>query len=275
MRFAAFLLAAALLPLPLAAQSQPDAGTIWKSFLEWYRSAPDQGADAAFPEEAYRVKLLKDGIPEAEANRRSVLLGKLALERTEALEIWFDHVFAREQPSFRTEPNALLMETVKGLKPGRALDVAMGQGRNAIWLASQGWVVTGFDISMEALATARTAAEKKGLKIEAVRSGWQNFEFGKEQWDLIVLSYAFVPIWDPAFVSRLRVSLNKDGLVVFEHFLVEKPGTVPRFTGIPEPNELPRLFLPDFRILRYEDAVAVSEWFPRKAPLVRMVARKR
>jgi hypothetical protein len=37
---------------------------------------------------------------------------------------------------------------------------------------------------------------------------------------------------------------------------------------------LPRLFIPGFRILRYEDTAAVSEWFPRTAPLVRMVARK-
>jgi hypothetical protein len=121
---------------------------------------------------------------------------------------------------------------------------------------------------------ARATAEKKGLKIEAFHSGWQTFDFGKEQWDLIVLSYAFVPVWDPAFVARLRASLKKDGLVVCEHFLSDSSSPSPRFTGMPEPNELPRLFLPDFRILRYEDAVAVSEWFPRKAPLVRMVARK-
>ena len=274
MRFATILLGATLLAPRLAAQPQLDTETVWKEFLQWYRAAPAQVSEAAFPEEAYRTKLLEDGVPEAEVTRRYVLLSKLESERTEALEIWFNHVFAREKPSFRTEPNALLMETVKDLKPGHALDVAMGQGRNAIWLASLGWDVTGFDISDEALAAARVEAKKKGLKIEAVHSGWQNFDFGKEQWDLIVLSYAFVPIWNPAFVARLRASLKKGGLVVFEHFLLDGPNSPPKFTGIPEPNDLPRLFLPDFRILRYEDTVAVSEWFPRKAPLVRMVARK-
>ncbi len=61
---------------------------------------------------------------------------------------------------------------------------------------------------------------------------------------------------------------------MFEHFLRDGSNQSPRFTGIPDPNELPRVLLPDFRILRYEDTLAVSDWFPRKAPLVRMVARR-
>jgi predicted O-methyltransferase YrrM len=272
MRLFAILLVTAVLPIHIAAQDQPGQETIWKDFLAWYKASPSPALD---PQAEYRAKLLKDGVPEAEVTRRAALILKLATERTEALEIWFNYVFTREKPSFRTEPNILLVETVKDLKPGRALDVAMGQGRNAIWLASQGWQVTGFDISTEGLAAARAEAEKKGLKIEAVKSGWQSFDFGREQWDVIVLSYAFVPIWDPSFVARLRGSLRKDGLIVFEHFLqAGGPNSPPKFVGVPGINELPRLFHSDFRILRYEDVLAISEWFPRKAPLVRMVARK-
>jgi 2-polyprenyl-3-methyl-5-hydroxy-6-metoxy-1,4-benzoquinol methylase len=272
MRLAAILLVTAVLPLHVVAQMPPDPETVWREFLDWYRTYPAPTLD---PQEAYRAQLQKEGIPEAEALRRSVLVGKLAAERTEALEIWFNYVFTRETPSFRTEPNALLVETAKDLKPGRALDVAMGQGRNAIWLASRGWTVTGFDISGAALAAAQAAAKKNGLKIETVQSGWQTFDFGTEQWDLVVLSYAFVPVWDPAFLARLRASLRKDGVLVFEHFLRAVSGSlVPRFIGAPEVNELPRLFLSGFRILRYEDTLAVSDWFPRKAPLARMVARK-
>ncbi len=272
MRFATTAILAVFVPLHIIAQTQAKPEAIWKQFLQWYRTTPSPDLD---PQVAYRAKLLQDGGPEDEASRRSRIVGQLAMERTEDLEIWFNYIFSREKPSFRTEPNELLMEVAKSLKPGRALDVAMGQGRNALWLASQGWDVTGFDISGEALAEANSAAERRSLKIETVKSGWQTFEFGKERWDLIVLSYAFVPIWDPAFVNRLRDSLNTHGMVVFEHFLREGPGSpVPRFIGAPEPNELPRLFLPGFRILQYEDVLAISEWFPRKAQLVRLVARK-
>ncbi len=53
---------------------------------------------------------------------------------------------------FNEEPNALLMETVKRQKPGKALDLGMGQGRNSIYLAMNGWEVTGVDIADEAVA---------------------------------------------------------------------------------------------------------------------------
>ena len=55
----------------------------------------------------------------------------------------------REGKEFNPAPNKFLVEMVKGRKPGLALDVAMGQGRNALYLASQGWRVTGIDISDE------------------------------------------------------------------------------------------------------------------------------
>jgi len=45
---------------------------------------------------------------------------------------------------FNKQPNALLMDAIKNKKPGKALDVGMGQGRNSIYLAQQGWSVTGF-----------------------------------------------------------------------------------------------------------------------------------
>ena len=87
MRFATILLGATLLAPRLAAQPQLDTETVWKEFLQWYRAAPAQVSEAAFPEEAYRTKLLEDGVPEAEVTRRYVLLSKLESERTEALEI--------------------------------------------------------------------------------------------------------------------------------------------------------------------------------------------
>src|SRR5258708_5913914 len=52
---------------------------------------------------------------------------------------------------YNPEPNEFLVEMVRARKPGFALDVAMGQGRNALYLASKGWRVTGIDISDEAL----------------------------------------------------------------------------------------------------------------------------
>ena len=72
----------------------------------------------------------------------------------------WNRILTSEKPTFNTQPNAFLVEMVKGRAPGAALDVGMGQGRNALYLAQQGWAVTGFDPADKAVAQANaTAAE--------------------------------------------------------------------------------------------------------------------
>ena len=65
-----------------------------------------------------------------------------------------------EQAILSHAPNAFLVKFAKTLKPGRALDVGMGQGRNTIYLAQQGWQVTGFDLSDAGVKLARERATK-------------------------------------------------------------------------------------------------------------------
>src|SRR6266481_4040146 len=74
----------------------------------------------------------------------------------------YDEVYSKSSDMFSAMPNASMVRMLTGRKPGRALDVAMGQGRNALWLASQGWAVTGFDISPVGIEVARKEAEKHG-----------------------------------------------------------------------------------------------------------------
>ena len=73
----------------------------------------------------------------------------------------YDEIYSSSSETFSAEPNHFLIRMMTGRKTGRALDVAMGQGRNAIWLAEHGWSVTGFDISPVAVAQARR------LKVDA------------------------------------------------------------------------------------------------------------
>jgi SAM-dependent methyltransferase len=65
------------------------------------------------------------------------------------------------------QANRFLVAEAVGLPPGRALDVACGEGRNAVWLAEQGWQVTGVDFSDVALAKARLLAEARGVEAHA------------------------------------------------------------------------------------------------------------
>lgn len=62
-----------------------------------------------------------------------------------------------------TEPNRFVASELGGLRPGRALDLACGEGRNAIWLATRGWDATGVDFSTTAIERARRLAEDAGV----------------------------------------------------------------------------------------------------------------
>jgi methylase of polypeptide subunit release factors len=69
----------------------------------------------------------------------------------------YDPVYSgKDGVPFPRRPNEFLVEMTKRREPGQALDVGMGQGRNSIYLAKQGWDVTGFDASSEGVRQART-----------------------------------------------------------------------------------------------------------------------
>jgi SAM-dependent methyltransferase len=252
----------------LSAQTLPDEERVWKAYICWLRTvqiAPDP--------EAYAAELWQNGVAEAEINRQVEIVARLSEERTEALAHHFDLVYSDPKAYFNTRPNALLVEATKGLSPGMALDVAMGQGRNAVYLAQLGWDVTGFDISKKGLKAAHANAQKAGVRINTFHASDRTFDFGEDRWDLIVLSYAFVPISDPAFAERVRRSLRRGGLIVYENYFRDPKFPLPRFVGAPEPNTLPGVFS-DYQIVRYEEVRDKSDWGPVGSPLVRMVARK-
>ena len=190
--------------------------------------------------------------------------------------ILFNRVFKTDKGP--QEHNSLLAEAVRTIKPGKALDVTMGQGRNAVFLALRGWDVTGFDVSEKALSRAGEAARRSGVSIHAVESTSEAFDYGADRWDLLVLCYAWAPVSDPAFAARLKQSLRNGGLVVFEHVLHDGPDPAPKAAGAPDPGELPKLFA-GFEILRYEEVTGAPDWEPplgggEPPRLARMIARK-
>ena len=64
--------------------------------------------------------------------------------------------------------------------------------------------------------TIRENAGKKGLRINTVKASYDTFDYGTDKWDLIVMTYAWAPVSDPAFVRKIQASLRKGGKVVFE-----------------------------------------------------------
>jgi SAM-dependent methyltransferase len=266
----AFLAACSLLVGALMAQTGFDPSTIEKSFLEWFKTAPKSDM---LPFEAYRDKLRSDGMGEQEAEQVRVLLNKLRYTQPALAEVLFDYAYSRPVLGFNTKPNALLAETIRNLPPGKALDVCMGQGRNSIFLAQMGWQVTGFDISSEGLKAAQATAEKAGLQLRTIQSASESFDYGKDQWDLILLSYAFGPFQDPTYIAKIAASLRKGGILVWEHYSTDESTSL---DGSPSKlNSLLNMFA-SFRILRYEYVMAQGDWSPQgpNRRIARLVAQK-
>ncbi len=164
-----------------------------------------------------------------------------------------------------TRPTRLLVEAVHGLKPGTALDVGMGQGRNALYLASLGWRVTGFDVAKAGLQQAAKKAVAAGVSLDTRHVSDLEFDFGKERWDLVLLVY---PI-EKRSVFRVRDALKPTGQVVLECGLNEGSGAPFEYA----PGELLKIF-EGFRILKYEETLAEHEWVGKPARIVRLIAQK-
>lgn len=261
----------------LGAQAPQDDESVWKAFMTWFKTAP---AVRGNPVAAYTAVLQKAGTPEGEAKRQAgVLMRQIMSGRSDWIEPFYDMTFSKlltgdpATDGFTGEPSALLIEAVKGLTPGTALDAGMGQGRNAVYLAGKGWKVTGFDLSAEAVKSAQANAARAGVRIDADKASYADFDFGTAKWDLIVLTFAWAPMTDEAFVARLRSSLKPNGRIVFEHFIEDQERPRPPAMQALKLGQL-RELLKGFRLDRYEEITGLADWAGPDTPMVRAVAVK-
>jgi SAM-dependent methyltransferase len=260
-----------LVPVSVAAVSTAK-DQIWERFLQWLSTNPPVDRPTPIYEQ-YRAHLLAGGASPAEANQHlSVIRQMLRTRNPEGWRTLFNRIYSSPTPGFNTNPNALLVTAVDGRIPGRALDVGMGQGRNAVFLAMKGWDVTGFDVSDEGLRIAQRNAERAGVKLNAVLQSDDHFDFGTERWDLIVIAYTPVPLTIATYVEKLHRSLRRGGLVVVESF-ASASGSFDRRPVDIDPDQLRRAF-EGFRIIRFEDTFATPDWGQATSRLARLIAEK-
>ncbi len=251
------LLAAALLCSALGFAQKPEYD-FYAEFREFGPSlrAKNPSITPAEVREKYAAKLRNDGVAEAEIARRIRLL------KTEPYQLEADRwnrFYSKSDANYNRAPNAFLIEVVQGMRPGAALDYAMGTGRNSIYLAELGWKVSGFDFSDTAVATAQKRAKELGLTLDAVAVPDSAYEFGHERFDLILFSWAMplVP------VEKVIDSLKPGGVVVMEcaENYVGRNGMLKMFDAL--------------RILRYEIVNAKADFYDRhETDIIRMVAKK-
>jgi len=169
------------------------------------------------------------------------------------------------------QPSSFLRRHVHLLPPGRAVDLAAGEGRNAVFLAEHGFEVEAVDISNAALRKARALARSRGVRIETILADLDSYPIERGRYDLIADFYFL----DRRLIPKMKKGLKKGGKVIFETYLAAN-----KSLGFPgpenpayllKPNELLRLFR-GWRILLFREGI-FKEGGRRKA-IASLIAEK-
>jgi len=204
----------------------------------------------------YAADLRAQGVDSAEIARRE----RLILENKPALEAdYWDRFYLDPASKVNREPNGFLVEMMRNRTPGVALDYAMGEGRNSIYLASLGWEVWGFDPAGAAVRLANQRAASLGLTLHTSAVADDQFSFGIDRFDLVLFSWAMPLI--P--VERVVASLKHGGMVIMEAAAdyVGRNGMLKMFDAL--------------EIRRYEIVHEKADFYDRQEiDIVRLVAIK-
>ena len=240
----------------------PSNQRAYERFRYWISMLPpDQQRDPKVMTR-YREYLKTRGFSDSDAEAQIKLIDEEG--RRAGIDRW-NRILTAEKPSFNVKPNEFLVEMAKGRRPGTALDVGMGQGRNTIWLAQQGWDVTGFDPAEKAVALAQETARKLGVHFKAEVKGMEDFDFGQRRWDLILLSYVGGRDMEAVFQGALKPG----GVLVIEGF--HRDATKGRSIGgavVFDTGQLPAMY-PQLRVVRYEEPMAVGDFGQERVRVVR------
>ena len=167
---------------PAAGQNMPNATQLdqYEAFRFWLTKQPVdvQQSSPDLIHKLYADELRKQGKSEKEIASTIETLST-AVSAAE-VERW-NRILTAANPAFNTAPNAFLGQMTRTLKPGRALDAGMGQGRNTIYLAQQGWDAVGFDPADRAVDAAKDQAAKLGVKITTHIDTMESFAWGQNQ----------------------------------------------------------------------------------------------
>jgi SAM-dependent methyltransferase len=131
----------------------------------------------------------------------------------------WDARYRERELLWTADPNRFLVECVDGLTPGEALDIACGEGRNAVWLAERGWRVTAVDWSAVALDRGRTLAQSRGVAVDFVEEDLDAWVPRPASADLVVVVYLHIPDPGRERVWRLAAEAVRTGgrIVVIGH----------------------------------------------------------
>lgn len=196
-------------------------------------------------------------------------------QQTTAGTQW-DEIFSKNMYLYGTEPVEFLRSHIDALPKGKALCLAAGEGRNAVYLAQQGYEVTAMDASQKGLEKAATLALQRGVTINTEVGDLQGgYEMGIEKYDLITNFYYH----DTSMLSAVMRALKPGGVFILQNFSSEQLETN-RFGPknpdyLVKPNELLDYFA-GHRIIYYEDTIINLDEGMHQGPgaVIRMIVVK-
>lgn len=133
---------------------------------------------------------------------------------------FWDERFGQPQYIYGTEPNSFLQDSLAKLpSTGSILCVCEGEGRNAVFLAKQGFHVTAVDVSPEGKKKAEQLAAKENVEIEYLLSDLNDFDFGENQWDAVISISAHLPSATRANVyPKIFTAIKPGGILLLESY---------------------------------------------------------
>ncbi|WP_019612182.1 cyclopropane-fatty-acyl-phospholipid synthase family protein [Thioalkalivibrio sp. AKL7] len=168
----------------------------------------------------------------------------------------WDERYAEDDYVYGTEPNDFLRAAVANVPRGRALCLAEGEGRNAVFLAQQGFDVLAVDSSAVGLQKAQRLAEDRGVQIETLVADLADYAIEPDSWDLIVSIFCHLP---PDVRRRLHAEvvagLRPGGVFILEAYT---PAQLEWGTGGPPTAELMmtrEVLTEELEGLEFEEAV--------------------
>ncbi|MFZ5863951.1 MAG: class I SAM-dependent methyltransferase [Nitrospirota bacterium] len=156
------------------------------------------------------------------------------------------------------EPAPLLVEFRDRLPKGTALDLAMGYGRHALYLAAAGWTVHGIERGPDAVAACRREAQRRGLSVRIEQADLDTYRIPANAYDLIAVFYFL----DRALIPQIRDAIKPGGAIVYETFSIENQqrfGRPRRTEFCFQPGELAASF-PGFRALASREGLVGGQY---------------
>ena len=157
-----------------------------------------------------------------------------------------------QESDFSKEPSLFLKKQIHELPRGMALDLAMGTGRNSIFLAENGYVVDGIDSSGVAIEKVRSFAQRESLPINAKQADLTNYQIVENTYD-VILNFYFL---ERSLFPHIMKGLKQGGMLLFETYTIEQPnyGRPHNPAYLLKPNELLQSFV-ELHIIYYHERI--------------------